>query len=43
MILGEQNEKELKIHFIWLIWKLTNLLKLRKFIKRVSEEEKELN
>ena len=42
MILGEQNEAELKIHFIWLIWKIKYRLELRKRIKDASEEKKEL-
>ena len=42
MILGEQNVSELKIHFIWLIWKIKYRLELRENIKDASEEEKEL-
>ena len=40
--MGEQNTKELKIHFMWLIWKINYRLELRERIKNASEEEKEL-
>ncbi len=40
--MGEQSVRELKIHFIWLIWKIIYRLELRKRIKDASEEKKEL-
>lgn len=42
MKVGEQNAKELKIHFMWLIWKINYRLELRERIKNASEDEKEL-